>query len=274
MLNLLSQIINWTVVLYSVAIMAGVAVILAVLILVISKYCEVKNDPKVDEVLSKLPNANCGGCGYTGCVGYAKALCEGKADLSQCGQLAVGNKIEISNVLGITVDGLDPTICVVACAGGNACSDKYSYQGFGDCISQNFLAGGRKSCLSGCMGSGSCVDACPYLCVECRDGYAQIDAEVCRSCGLCIKACPKNLIKRVPSKAKYFVACSTDCRGKNVMTKCKVGCISCGLCQKNCPSDAIHLVNNVPIIDYSKCTNCGACADKCPRKCIKLIHKN
>ncbi|MBQ9125840.1 MAG: 4Fe-4S binding protein, partial [Clostridia bacterium] len=52
----------------------------------------------------------------------------------------------------------------------------------------------------------------------------------------------------------------------------QVGCIACGKCQRLCPNGAIILVNNVPVIDYSKCTNCGACAEGCPRKCIKLVH--
>ena len=56
------------------------------------------------------------------------------------------------------------------------------------------------------------------------------------------------------------------------MTKCKAGCIACGKCERNCPSGAIHLVNNVPIIDYSKCTHCGKCLEGCPRHCIKSVH--
>ena len=47
--------------------------------------------------------------------------------------------------------------------------------------------------------------------------------------------------------------------------------IGCGLCAKNCPENAITMVNNLPIIDYSKCTGCKTCVNKCPRKCIKEI---
>ena len=32
-----------------------------------------------------LPNANCGGCGYPGCAGFAEAIVEGKVpNLSAC----------------------------------------------------------------------------------------------------------------------------------------------------------------------------------------------
>lgn len=278
MINLLLEetvnVIDWSIVGLSVAVMAAMAVVLGVLIMLISKYCEVKTDPKIEEVYSKLPHANCGGCGQAGCSEFAKALCEGKAEISSCGQLDKEHKIEISNILGLGLEGTEPTVCVVACAGGNSCQDKYGYQGYGNCVSQNLLADGRKACETGCMGAGSCVDACPYLCIECKDGYAQINPDLCRSCGICVKTCPKHLIKRVPKSAEYYVACSTECRGKDVMSKCKSGCIACGICEKNCPSGAIHLVNNVPIIDYSKCTNCGTCAAKCPRKVIKTIDKH
>ena len=51
-------------------------------------------------------------------------------------------------------------------------------------------------------------------------------------------------------------------------------CIRCGLCEKNCPSDAIHVIDNVAVIDYTKCTSCGTCVAKCPRKVLLDIHED
>ncbi len=264
---------QWTTVLIALAIAFGVSLLLGVLILVINKFTQVKEDPRIKEVQDCLAGANCGACGYPGCAGFAKALVEGTAKLDSCGQTPVDKRIEISNILGIEVGGnAEPTIAVVSCSGGVKCRDKYDYQGYGDCVSQNLLAGGRKACEVGCMGAGSCVDACPYHVIECREGYAHIDPDLCRSCGLCIQTCPKSLIKRVPVSAKVYVACSTQCRGKDVTTKCEAGCIACGKCERNCPTGAIHLVNNVPMIDYSKCIHCYKCLEGCPRKCIKYVH--
>ncbi len=273
LLLFVGQNIQWASVGIAVAILVIAALLLGILIVVISRFCQVKEDPRIKEVEKHLAGANCGACGYAGCSGFAKALVEGKAKLDSCGQTKTANQIEISNILGMSYEGTkEPTISVVACSGGNKCQDKYSYQGYGTCVSQNMLAGGRKACDAGCMGSGSCVDVCPYMSIECYDGYAHIDPNLCRSCGLCIKVCPKHLIKRVPKSAKVYVACSTECRGKDVISKCQAGCIACGKCERNCPTGAIHLVNNVPIIDYSKCASCGKCLEGCPRHCIKYIH--
>ena len=261
--------IDWTKIGIVVGVMAAIGLFFGLLIILISKFCVIKEDPKIAEVSACLSGANCGGCGYPGCDGFAKALVEGSASLDDCGQTTKANKIEICNILGISFAGGDETVAVVCCNGGVNCADKFDYQGYGDCISQQILAKGRKECEVGCMGAGSCVDVCPNLAIECFDGYAHIDKDLCVSCGLCIRTCPKRLIKRVPKSAKVYVACSTECKGKDVMSMCKTGCISCGICQKLCPNDAIHLVNNVPIIDYAKCDGCLTCMHKCPRKVIK-----
>ena len=273
MTTLLFATVDWVGMAIAVGIMVGISLVLGVCILLISKLCTVTEDPRIGEVTQLLAGANCGACGYAGCSGYAKALVEGTAKLDACGQTTAENKAQIGTILGIQTDGsTEPTIAVVGCCGGTKCKDKYEYQGYGNCVNQSMLAGGRKACDFGCMGSGSCVDACPYLAVECYDGYAHIDPDLCRSCGMCINACPKKLIKRVPVSATVYVACSSQCRGKDVMSVCETGCIGCGKCERLCPSGAIHLVNNVPTIDYGKCTHCEKCLEGCPRHCIKHVH--
>ena len=53
--------------------------------------------------------------------------------------------------------------------------------------------------------------------------------------------------------------------GKNVNAVCSAGCIACKICEKNCPFDAIHVIDNLAVIDYDKCKACGICANKCPK---------
>ena len=163
------------------------------------------------------------------------------------------------------------TKIVVACNGGSAARDKYEYMGYGDCRSMELLGGGRKVCPWGCLGMGSCTDACPVHAIQVGEGgYAEVDRAKCITCGKCVAACPKKLIKRVPADAKVYIACSNCLRGgKEVRAMCAHGCVGCGLCAKVCPSHAIELSDNLPVIDYDKCTGCGLCASKCPAKCIK-----
>jgi Fe-S-cluster-containing hydrogenase component 2 len=43
------------------------------------------------------------------------------------------------------------------------------------------------------------------------------------------------------------------------------------MCERTCKFDAIHVVNNVAVIDYTKCKNCTMCAKACPRNAIEPI---
>ena len=52
---------------------------------------------------------------------------------------------------------------------------------------------------------------------------------------------------------------------------CANSCIACGMCERTCKFDAIHVVDNVAVIDYSKCKNCTMCAKACPRNAIEPI---
>ena len=45
----------------------------AVILYFVAKKFYVYEDPRVDEVEAVLPGANCGGCGYPGCHGFADA---------------------------------------------------------------------------------------------------------------------------------------------------------------------------------------------------------
>ncbi len=251
------------------AILAVLAILFAALLAYLSQKLAVHKDERIDSVKKLLSGANCGGCGFAGCEAYATALVEGKAGLNACSATSKEHKDEIAKILGMSNDGIEEVL-IVACSGGNNCENKYEYQGYGDCRSMELLANGRKACNVGCMGMGSCTTACPTHAVEILGtcGYPRIDTEKCGKCQACLKACPKGLIKKIPASAKVYVACSSHEKGKAVRAVCKMGCIGCGLCAKNCPEKAIEMVDNLPIIDYSKCVGCGLCADKCPSKCI------
>ena len=252
-------------------IVAIVSIVFALLIILVSKLCFVKTDEKVEAITENLAGANCGGCGYAGCADFAKALASGQAKISDCGPTSNTNKSEIAKILDIPFSAEESKYAVVHCAGGLVSLDKYNYVGNEGCIAQNALLGGKKQCPNGCLGSGTCEAICPYHAINVINGVAVANKALCEACGLCVSKCPKHVVELIPKSSKVYVACSTKCKGKEVMNMCKVGCIGCGLCAKNCPSGAITMVDNIPVIDYSKCTGCKICVAKCPRKCIKEI---
>jgi electron transport complex protein RnfB len=258
-------------ILIPVLILTGLALVFAIVIVIVNKKLAVKEDPKTESVLKLLAGANCGACGKAGCADFARALVEGKAELSACNATPAANKAKIAEVLGSGAKIGGDTLVVCACSGGSACEDKYEYQGYGDCASIELIAGGRKACLNGCIGQGKCARLCPYDAIKIVDGVAFIEQKKCAKCGICIVNCPKVIMKRLPGNAKVYVACSSCEKGKDVRDVCQKGCIACGICAKVCPNGAITIKDNLPVFDYEKCTACGLCVEKCPRKVIHFI---
>jgi electron transport complex protein RnfB len=95
-----------------------------------------------------------------------------------------------------------------------------------------------------------------------------IDPKKCTGCGNCVEACPVQIIELVSTDMKVHIRCSSHDKGKRAKEVCKVACIACQLCVKKCPSEAIHMEDDLAVIDYGKCTNCGICAAVCPTKAI------
>lgn len=121
---------------------------------------------------------------------------------------------------------------------------------------------------SGCLGFGSCVSACRFDAIHVVDGVAKVDPEKCTGCLQCAAVCPRKVIVPVSYDADIVIACSNHERGAYTRRECDMGCVGCHLCEKQCEFDAIHVVNNLAVIDYSKCVSCGRCAAVCPRKLI------
>ncbi|HIT88600.1 MAG TPA: Fe-S cluster domain-containing protein [Candidatus Coprocola pullicola] len=255
---------------YPMLSIGGLGVVLGAGLGYAGKLFAVEEDPKLGEVLEALPGANCGGCGFPGCSGCASAIVAGTAPVNACpvGGAAVAEKI--GAIMGIEASTSEPTAAFVKCKGTcGVAKEKYTYFGLDDCVMAMQLAGGgSKSCTYGCLGLGSCKKACGFGAIEIIDGVAVVDKDKCVSCGKCVSTCPKHIIELLPAKKKVKVECSSKDNGKGVMAVCSAGCIACKICEKNCPFDAIHVVDNLAVIDYDKCKACGICANKCPKGVI------
>ena len=268
-MNLLFTSQTWVTVGIVAGIFAGAAILIAGLILLVGKVFHVDIDAKVTLIMENLAGANCGGCGCSGCAGFADKLAKGEGELSACHVTSPEKKAEIAAILGIEIKDEERTVAVVKCNGGlSNAPEAFAYVGDYTCAANASLLGGNKVCKYGCLGCGDCKNVCPESAIKISDKLSEVDPDRCVSCGACISACPKKIIERIPASAPVYVACSSKCKGKDVMNACKVGCIACGMCAKKCPHGAITMVDNLPVFDYSKCTGCKTCVAVCPRHII------
>ncbi|ONI48126.1 ferredoxin [Candidatus Epulonipiscioides saccharophilum] len=259
-------------ILIATLIVGGTGLFIGIFLGFAGKAFAVEVDPREEGIMGVLPGNNCGGCGYPGCGGLATAIVNGEAEATACpvGGSEVATKI--AEIMGQEVGEIKPMTAFVKCGGTcEKAGETYNYNGVEDCKMMSLMQnGGSKACNYGCLGLGTCLKACPFNAIKIIDGVAVIDKELCKACSKCISACPKNLIELIPQDAGQKVLCSSNDKGKDVMSACKVGCIGCKMCTKVCDSNAIAVDNNIAHINYDECTNCGKCATKCPKKCITL----
>ncbi len=131
---------------------------------------------------------------------------------------------------------------------------------------------GISKCSYGCLGGGSCAAACRLGAISIENGNVPVISEKCAGCGLCVRACPQNLIELILPQRNIQTACSNMDAGKTAREACSNSCIACRICEKNCPADAVHVVDNRAVIDPQKCICCGMCAVKCPRGVIRDLY--
>ncbi len=236
-----------------------------------SKKLAVTIDPRLDKIHGLLPGANCGACGGAGCFGFAESILNGKLKIDACRVADDEAKEKIAELLGRKLIKGAKSTAVLHCNGGNKVKDRFRYQGIEDCVAANLILGGQKECIFGCLGFGSCVKVCPFGAIKMSsEGLPIVDKDKCKACNKCVAICPKKLFTLVPLTHKVYVACSSHDSGKDTKAVCPVGCIACKLCEKACKFDAIHVVDNLAVIDYNKCTSCGECVKVCPAKTIRI----
>jgi Na+-translocating ferredoxin:NAD+ oxidoreductase RNF subunit RnfB len=247
----------------------------ALILFFAAKKFQVYEDPRIGQVEAVLPSANCGGCGFPGCRGFADACV--KADTLD-GKLCPvgGNEVmqKVAEILGKTAVAAAPTVAVVRCGGG--CEQrprKNEYDGVKHCFIAHNLYSGESACSFGCLGFGDCQLACTFGAIKVNPltRLPEVDEEKCTSCGACVKACPKLLIelrKKGPKSRRIYVNCRNEDKGALTRKACSVGCIACTKCEKACPFEAITINNNLAFIDDSKCRLCRKCGETCPTNSI------
>ena len=266
-------------ILIAVAVLGGLGLVFGLVLGLASKVFYVREDPRLGQLCDALPGANCGGCGYPGCSGYAQAVLAGETALGKCASGGNAALEAMAAIMGVEAVKVERQVAMVRCSGNRftdahgqprGAKSKGYYEGLNDCLAATKVAGhGYIACKFGCLGLGSCARVCPNEAISVIDGVAVVDEDKCTGCMSCAAACPRNLIVPVQPKRNVVIACASLAKGAVTTRSCTVGCIGCGKCKKTCPKDAITIENHLAVIDYAKCDNCGLCATVCPKNLIR-----
>jgi len=258
-----------------ILILALLGLIFAIFLVIASKKLAVEINPIIEKLYEALPKANCGACCYPGCMGYAEALGaeNSKTAVNLCTPGGNDTADKLAQILGVKAEKSERKTARLKCRGEQEyIRYKYEYKGIKDCEVAAKLLTGPKYCEFGCLMFGNCFRVCKFGAMEYEENrIPKIIEKKCVGCGACVTACPKNLIVLLPEKNHIVIECKNEDKGKFAKSKCDVACIACGLCKKNCPAQAIEIINNLAVIDYSKCIDCGRCSEVCPIKPIKVI---
>jgi Na+-translocating ferredoxin:NAD+ oxidoreductase RNF subunit RnfB len=259
---------------YPTAVMGVLGLVFGALLAYASIKFFVETDERISKIREILPGANCGGCGFPGCDGYADGIVNAGAKTNLCAAGGSTLASGIANIMGVSGEAASvPMRAFLKCAGTPKASPRNaSYEGIGDCKPAAILPGGSpNACPFGCMGFGTCVKVCVFGAISIVDGLASVDPNKCVGCGTCVAICPKTALALVPKSSCVEVSCNSKWRGPDVKKVCSAGCIGCGICARGCPANAIIVEGNLAKIDGLKCTSCGTCVAKCPAKCIGYV---
>ncbi|HBL75260.1 MAG: ferredoxin [Bacteroidetes bacterium GWF2_42_66] len=266
-------------IIYTIITLSAIGTSSAVFLYFVAQKFKVYEDPRINDIESTLPGANCGGCGHAGCHAFAEA-CVSKNDLSDLFCPVGGNDCmtEVASILGLEAVAQSPRVAVVRCNG--TCENRpktNQFDGTTSCAVASSLYSGDTACQYGCLGMGDCVVVCNFDAIHMNPvtGLPEVVDDKCVACGACVEACPKNLIelrKKAPKDRKIYVSCRNMDKGGVARKACSVACIGCSKCEKECNYDAITIENNLAFIDSDKCKLCRKCVTVCPTNSIIEIN--
>jgi electron transport complex protein RnfB len=155
--------------------LAGLAVLIAVLLVIGNRVLPPAAEPIVDQLELLLPRIQCGQCDYPGCRAYAQAIVAGSATINRCPPGGAETIRQIASIMGLPVEPLLEGL-------GQASLDRVAR------IDENL-----------CIGCNLCAKACP---VDAIAGVSQmmhtVIASHCTGCELCLLPCPVDCIDLAP----------------------------------------------------------------------------
>ena len=157
-------------------VLSGIAIALAVVLVLCGRYLAPAKDTVVDEVERLLPRTQCAQCGYPGCRPYAAAIVDGSAPLNLCPPGGEDTVRRLARFLG-----RDPA--PVSAEGTSL--DDVAIVDEGQCIGCNL-----------------CAQACPVdAIVGVHHMMHTVIADHCTGCALCLPPCPVDCISLAPRRA-------------------------------------------------------------------------
>ena len=263
----------------SIIVLGIIGLASAVILYFVAQKFKVEEDTRIDVITELLPGANCGGCGFPGCRGFAEACVKAESlDNMLCPVGGLPVMCKVSEILGHAVCQATPKIAVVRCNGSCANRPRTSkFDGARNCKIAAQLYAGETNCSYGCLGYGDCVEACQFdaIVINPETGLPVVNEDKCTACGACVKACPKKVIElrnKGPKNRRVFVSCINKDKGGVARKACSAACIGCGKCQKVCPFGAIRIENNLAYIDFELCRSCRKCVNECPTGAIHDVN--
>ena len=166
-----------TTVLLSIAVLGALGALFGAILAFASKIFHVEVDPRQEAVRECLAGANCGGCGYPGCDGYAAAVAKGEAPTNRCVAGGAEAAAKIAEIMGVSADAAEKMVAFVPCSGTTGHAEmRFNYSGPVDCRAAMLFGGkSNKTCTFACIGLGNCVKVCQFDAMHIVDGVAKVD---------------------------------------------------------------------------------------------------
>ncbi|MBN1898589.1 MAG: RnfABCDGE type electron transport complex subunit B [Spirochaetes bacterium] len=257
----------------SAASIGGLGLFFGIILGIAAKFFKTDMDSRIKDIEEILPGINCGACGFPGCSGYAKALVKQDVDISLCIPGASQVQARIAAIMGKETKDKESLIAKVRCVGDKDTVARTGYYlGVKSCSLAQITVGGDKACAYGCLGYGDCAAVCPFDAIHMgKDKLPHVDEKKCTGCGLCVKACPRNIIEMVNKRDYFFIKCVSKDFGPAVSKVCKKGCIGCGICARVNNNEGIRMENNLPVVDHKEFKGDVTGAQKCPTRVIEFL---
>ena len=135
------------------------------------------------EIRKLLPGTDCtghGGCGFASCDKCAEAIAKG-GSVNLCPACTDEDIIAIAALTGGEALPAKHEAAFIKCTGCAAGKSRLKvYASCEEAVKSGFLAG---ECTYGCVGSGSCVDACTFGALTIEHGNVHLDKSKCTGCG-------------------------------------------------------------------------------------------